>query len=34
MPYALIKVSWVAGSLAGVLPVGDGFGMDYGGPIP
>ncbi|MFD3482649.1 hypothetical protein [Streptomyces sp. NPDC058665] len=27
VPYALIKVSWVVGSLAGVLPVGDGFGM-------
>lgn len=26
-PYLLIKVSWVVGSLLGVLPVGDGFGM-------
>ncbi|MFD5555592.1 hypothetical protein ACFWIA_17335 [Streptomyces sp. NPDC127068] len=25
-PYLLIKVSWVAGSLAGLLPVGAGFG--------
>ncbi|MFD3522805.1 hypothetical protein [Streptomyces sp. NPDC058653] len=27
VPYALIKVSWVAGSLVGVLPAGDGFGL-------
>ncbi|MGW6979222.1 hypothetical protein ACWGE1_07215 [Streptomyces sp. NPDC054932] len=26
LPYLLIKVSWVAGSLMGVLPVGSGFG--------
>ncbi|MEU9161981.1 hypothetical protein AB0D29_17125 [Streptomyces sp. NPDC048424] len=26
-PYLLIKVSWVIGSLAGVLPIGDGFGL-------
>ncbi|AOR37588.1 hypothetical protein BFF78_38235 [Streptomyces fodineus] len=26
-PYALIKISWVAGALAGVLPIGDGFGL-------
>ncbi|MGW6704556.1 hypothetical protein ACWGDE_06655 [Streptomyces sp. NPDC054956] len=26
-PYLLIKVSWVAGSLVGVLPVGKGFGL-------
>ncbi|MGN5382363.1 hypothetical protein ACQ4WX_49985 [Streptomyces lasalocidi] len=25
-PYLLIKVSWVAGSLAGLLPIGSGFG--------
>ncbi|MFF7122071.1 hypothetical protein [Streptomyces sp. NPDC008240] len=24
-PYALIKISWVVGSLAGLLPIGDGF---------
>lgn len=27
LPYLLIKVSWVIGSLMGVLPVGNGFGM-------
>ncbi|MBT2546407.1 hypothetical protein J7E99_38550 [Streptomyces sp. ISL-44] len=27
LPYLLIKVSWVVGSLMGVLPVGNGFGM-------
>ncbi|MFD9380431.1 hypothetical protein ACFWBH_33790 [Streptomyces sp. NPDC059999] len=26
-PYLLIKVSWVVGSLAGVLPIGNGFGL-------
>ncbi|MFF7356292.1 MULTISPECIES: hypothetical protein [Streptomyces] len=26
-PYALIKSSWVAGALAGALPIGDGFGL-------
>ncbi|MBC3989898.1 hypothetical protein H8N00_13630 [Streptomyces sp. AC563] len=26
-PYVLIKVSWVVGSLVGLLPVGTGFGM-------
>ncbi|MER5542300.1 hypothetical protein ABT072_07495 [Streptomyces sp. NPDC002589] len=26
-PYALIKVSWVVGAIAGVLPIGDGFGL-------
>ncbi|MER6702704.1 hypothetical protein ABT328_00580 [Streptomyces fumanus] len=26
-PYPLIKVSWVVGSLLGLLPVGTGFGM-------
>jgi len=26
-PYLLIKVSWVAGSLVGLLPVGAGFGV-------
>ncbi|WP_234332037.1 hypothetical protein [Streptomyces sp. NRRL S-87] len=26
-PYLLIKVSWVVGSLAGVLPIGTGFGL-------
>ncbi|MFB6613337.1 hypothetical protein ACFCV9_03795 [Streptomyces sp. NPDC056367] len=26
-PYLLIKVSWVVGSLVGVLPIGDGFGL-------
>lgn len=24
-PYALIKISWVVGALAGLLPIGDGF---------
>ncbi|MFD9617929.1 hypothetical protein ACFWB2_11705 [Streptomyces virginiae] len=27
LPYLLIKVSWVVGSLMGLLPVGQGFGM-------
>ncbi|WP_327360239.1 hypothetical protein [Streptomyces sp. NBC_01296] len=27
LPYLLIKVSWVVGSLVGVLPVGNGFGV-------
>ncbi|MFD9499951.1 hypothetical protein [Streptomyces sp. NPDC060035] len=27
LPYLLIKVSWVVGSLLGVLPVGNGFGL-------
>lgn len=27
LPYLLIKVSWVVGSLMGLLPVGNGFGM-------
>ncbi|GHJ39395.1 hypothetical protein [Streptomyces sp. TS71-3] len=27
LPYALIKVSWVVGALAGLLPVGAGFGL-------
>lgn len=26
-PYLLIKVSWVVGSLVGVLPIGEGFGL-------
>ncbi|WP_330333874.1 hypothetical protein OHS33_31865 [Streptomyces sp. NBC_00536] len=26
-PYLLIKVSWVIGSLVGVLPIGEGFGL-------
>uniref|UniRef100_A0AAU2VFB2 Uncharacterized protein n=1 Tax=Streptomyces sp. NBC_00003 TaxID=2903608 RepID=A0AAU2VFB2_9ACTN len=26
-PYLLIKVSWVVGSLVGVLPIGNGFGL-------
>ncbi|MER6308517.1 hypothetical protein [Streptomyces sp. NPDC001657] len=26
-PYALIKVSWVVGAIAGLLPIGDGFGL-------
>ncbi|WP_349372249.1 hypothetical protein [Streptomyces sp. G-G2] len=26
-PYPLIKVAWVVGSLVGVLPVGEGFGL-------
>ncbi|MER6050577.1 hypothetical protein ABT168_24570 [Streptomyces sp. NPDC001793] len=25
-PYALIKVTWVVGAIAELLPVGDGFG--------
>ncbi|MFF4401545.1 hypothetical protein [Streptomyces sp. NPDC001480] len=27
MPYTLIKVSWVVGAVAGLLPIGDGFGL-------
>jgi hypothetical protein len=26
-PYALIKITWVVGAVAGLLPVGDGFGL-------
>ncbi|MGW2420622.1 hypothetical protein ACWC0C_15450 [Streptomyces sp. NPDC001709] len=26
-PYALIKISWVVGAIAGVLPIGEGFGL-------
>ncbi|MEV5878421.1 hypothetical protein AB0L75_30185 [Streptomyces sp. NPDC052101] len=26
-PYMLIKISWVVGAIAGVLPIGDGFGL-------
>ncbi|MEU6097196.1 hypothetical protein [Streptomyces sp. NPDC047079] len=26
-PYVLIKVSWVVGAVAGLLPIGDGFGL-------